>query len=417
MSAEPQATLPQALRDLSGARRRSPAEQEDAVRDRRPGGADRAYYEDVIKLPGFDAQPQRCVPLKPVGFCEHHGHPVLGRSSCQTRGCPEHWKDWLKRNVVNGVARLAAYRHSREGWEKRMVHAMFSPDLGRIWDADAVFETRSEAYDVAGEVGVRGGVCYTHPYRSSEWGDALFETAVDHGEWEKERGKWSFFRQLAGDDWDAMKRYAEAEPHYHTLAGVEDFDVEAAPEGWVAKNIRSMPRFHIDDVESYRPMARVIWYLLTHSASMQGRQSVTYFGEVHPAAFNPEEELSAGEWSKIQRMAERAISTEPGGVPRETGVETMECPRDGCASLVIPIYKLSDYMIDSEWWESIGATERNQLRAIDRWWYQKVTKPPPRLEGSEELVLEWLAYEGRLVLDAPRAPGGAQARQQRFRSG
>ncbi|MFC7078291.1 hypothetical protein, partial [Haloarcula halophila] len=132
------------------------------------------YYDGAVKLPGYGESPDRCRPLTPVGFCEE-GHTILGRSSCGTRYCPDHWRDWNEEAVINAVARLAAYRHAVDGAEKRLSHIVASPPQDRRYSKRAMWETRSEAYEVLKDAGVRGGMAVTHPYRTNERGDTLFE--------------------------------------------------------------------------------------------------------------------------------------------------------------------------------------------------------------------------------------------------
>lgn len=384
------ATTPPGVRDLHDAARREPAAQE-AVREPPTGGGS-AYYQDAVRLPGFGFAPERCRALQPVGFCQGHGHVQLGRSSCGTRRCPDHWRDWLTRAVENIVARLAAYRYVQEGAGKRLLHAVVSPDQERRWTDEAFWDARSGSYEAAEAAGARGGVTVPHPYRSSEEGERLWEMATEHGDVDDDLGKWSLFRD-ASDGWGEMQEYVEAAPHYHMLAPSEDFQGGEAPAGWVAKNIRSLPRFHVDDVEAYRPMAKVAYYLLTHSGMQEGRQTVTYWGEVHPAAFNPEEELTKARWDRIQEYAHRAVHERPGEGAAGTGEEEETCGREECDSVVVPIEELHDYMNDEAWVRSLGRHERLELRGVQAW-ARFGDRPPPDTE--EKKVRRWLRRRGRL---------------------
>ena len=301
------------------------------------------YYEEVVRLPGYGDAPNRCRPMKPVGFCED-GHTILGRSSCGTRYCPDHWRDWLEDAVISLVERLAAYREAQDGWGKRMCHVVASPPPRTRWGVRDLWERRRDAYEALEAAGVRGGAAITHPYRTTREADRLYKQHAENVE-NSETGKWRFFRDLAadlpGDDWEELKKYTEASPHYHTLAAVEDVDSSAAPDGWVVENIRSFDRFEYDDSESYEDMVRTAYYVLTHGAVQDGRATSTYFGEINPNVFDPEEELTAAKWSRIQMEAERAVK----GVAEEQEEEDEavahgpeECPRDGCEACVIDVY-------------------------------------------------------------------------------
>jgi len=360
----------------------------------------KTYYDGVVRTPGYREAPNRCRPMTPVGFCEA-GHTILGQSSCGTRYCPDHWRDWCEDAVVNMVARLAAYRYAVEGAEKRLLHVVASPPQDRRYSARQMWETRSEAYEAMEQAGVRGGVSVTHPYRTNDRGDALFEIAVEHGEVEEDTGKWRFFRELA-DDWDDLSRFIEPAPHYHALAAAEDLDGEAAPEGWLVKRIDSLKPFYFRDTEAYRDMAARAYYVLTHAAEQDGRQATTYFGDVHPASFNPEEELTAAVWSRIQMEAEKAVKEEPEELRGEGsghGPEGEECPCEGCEAEVIDVMHLPEYMEDEEWVTSVqsardGRVRYNRLMGVLLWWEGRCDSPPPGAVGREDRMLDWLAEKG-----------------------
>ena len=68
-------------------------------------------------------------------------------------------------------------------------------------------------------------------------------------------------------------------------------------------------------------------------------QAITYFGDLAPASFDPEEELTAAAWDRIQREAEKAVKEHPDEEGRQVGPE--ECPRDGCVAAVHDIAHLA----------------------------------------------------------------------------
>ena len=391
------AEVPPGVRDLAGAPQRSPADQ-DERRGPDRGVPSRCYYEDTVKLPGFGHQPNRCRPLQPVGFCRDHGHPVLGRSSCGTRYCPEHFRDWLQEAVISAVARLAAYRYVQDGAEKRLLHVVASPEPdSRWWTADAFWKARSDSYEILKAAGCRGGVTVPHPYRASEWGDEFFETTVEAGDWEESKGKWSLFRNSA-DGWGEMDQFIEPGPHYHALAACQDFDPNGVPSGWVAKNIRSIGRFHYRDVEAYREMVKPAYYLLTHAGAEDGRQTVTYWGEVHPASFDPAEEIAAARWDQIQQYARAAVTTDPGESPLSAGskgpADERECPREGCESEVVPIDELAEFLEDPAFRSRVDHQQLLALYGIQVWSVMG-DRPPPSAAAREARLLEWLRETGR----------------------
>jgi hypothetical protein len=368
----------------------------DARRDVRPPAAEGAYYDEVVRLPGFRTPPNRCRALEPVGFCRD-GHAQLGRSSCETRYCPDHWPGWLTGAAEKIVARLAAYREAHEGAERRMLHLVASPDQDRRWSVRDLWETRRDAYDALEAAGARGGATIVHPYRTSEEGERLYARAVEHGSVDEDRGKWSLLREAA-DGWEEMTRFAEPAPHYHSLAAAVDVDGSRAPDGWVVENVRSMSRFHRTDPECYRDMAAAVVYILSHAADQQGRQTTTYFGEIHPSVFDPEEELTAAAWDRIQREAANAVGADP-EEGAGAGSAEEECRREECEAIVEELQYLRERLADEEWLEHLRgfadgggrvATMRGLLAYVDG----RTDRPPPSARTSKERMSNWLKRHG-----------------------
>lgn len=371
------------------------------------------YYDGVVKIPGFDAPPDRCRGLTPVGFCEA-GHTVLGRSSCGTRYCPDHWRDWLEEAVIGTVARMAAYRHVKEGAEKRVSHVVASPPQDRRYSEREMWETRRDAYDALKGAGIRGGPVVTHPYRTNDRGDELYATAQDAGDLDDDTGRWAFLRD-ATEDWGDMTRYIEAAPHYHVpIAPGKDVQPEETRD-WVVERIRTMQPFvNIRDTESYRDMVASAYYVLTHGAVAQHRNTTTWFGEVHPATFDPEEELTAAEWSRIQMEADKAVKEEPEERPEEGGVRhgPDECPVEECEQIVVDALHLDEYLSDEEWVTSVrtcrdGRARLARLRGLLAWWEKRTDRPPPSIASSEQRMRDWLEEQGEAF-----APGVKQSSLQ-----
>jgi hypothetical protein len=360
----------------------------------------KTYYEGVVRLPGYGDAPNRCRDLKPVGFCEH-GHTVLGRSSCGTRYCPDHWRDWCEEAVINMVARLGAYREAQDmGPERRLSHVVASPPQDVRYSTERLWDTRTDAYDALEAAGVPGAAVVTHPYRTNERGDTLFETAVTNGGVDEDMGKWEFLRD-ASEDFDDLTRYIEAEPHYHALAPGVDIDGSRAPDGWVVERVRSFDVWHYRDTEAYRDMVATAYYVLTHGGVQDGRSTTTYFGEVHPNSFKPEEELTAAKWHAIQEEAERAVKETreeyESGEGGTAGPE--ECPREECAAIVYDVAHLPDYLDDEEWVSSVRCTQNGRkrlarLRGVFIYWDGRSDRPPPSKLRSKERFREWLVQLG-----------------------
>ena len=401
---------PPGVRDLTHYGGRSPAGW-DEIAAGKPAAADRAYYEDAIRLPGFGRQPERCMARKPVGFCDTHGHvSIASASPCSTRGCPEHSHMWRKDAAEGLVARLAAYRQAQpDGPRRRLLHVVTSPDRSRRWTAEAFWDARSASYDAVKAVDGRGGVTVPHAYRTSDAGDWLFEEAVERGDWERDAGKWSLLRDAA-DDWGEMLEYVEEAPHFHHLVAAEDFDTDAIPSGQVVKNIRSLDAFHVRDMTAYRDMAATAMYLLSHAAFEPagldggGRNTVTYFGEVHPNGFDPAEELTASEWDTIQRLSERAVRTDPSEDMDAGGLDEpdrRECTVDGCDGAIVEIGELRDWLSDPTWLNSIGEKQATILEGAIGWLEEQGDRPPPSTD--RESVRRWLYQRGEQRQYQPRS--------------
>lgn len=354
------------------------------------------YYDDLLKIPGMGDAPNRCRDLQPVGFCEA-GHTVLGRSSCGTRYCPAHWRDWAEDGVKPMLRRLAAYRQAHSGAERRLVHVVASPPQDRRYSVREFWDTRSAAYDALTEAGIRGGVSVAHPYRTNPVGDDLYQTAVEHGEIDADYGRWRFLREIS-DGWDDLSEYVEAAPHYHTLAAATDVRGDDAPPGWIVENIRSLSRFTIDDPECYEDMAATAYYLLTHGAEQEGRQTTTYFGGLHPASFSPEDELTTAELLKIEEMVEAVV----GGDESGDGAGPEECPCEECEAVVRDLIYLDEFLDDEEWCESVrqhadGGTRLATLRGTRAYTKGLTDRPPPAAATDSDEFRRWLKRQGQVA--------------------
>lgn len=357
------------------------------------------FYEGTVQIPGYGKRPDRCRDYTPVGFCED-GHVHLGQSSCQTRFCPSHWRDWTERAVVKIVERLAAYRQVQPmGSQKRLSHVVVSPPQDDRYSARAMYKTRTDAYDALRDAGVRGGSIVTHPFRVNEDGKHLCRTLRQQGEFEENTGDWRILREVT-DGFDELEEYITAEPHYHCLAAAEDIDSAAAPDDWIVERIRTFSAFHPRDSEAYEDMARTAYYLLTHGAvgsylngdsELVTGTTTTYFGEVHPNAFNPSEELTTALWDRIQREAEAAVGVSVEDEKDGDGGQA-ECPRDDCEALLRPLEDLDSYLSDVRqyegWFRSLDFEQQCEIWGLWTWLGDtpppgRATEPPGEEDGEK----------------------------------
>lgn len=378
-------------------------EDHERIREESP----KTYYEDVVMIPGYRDAPDRCRPHKPVGVCKA-GHPILGRSSCQTYGCPDHWRDRIEETTINVVARLAAWREARD--VKRVSHIVVSPDAEKRYSERAMWDERSEAYDALEAAGALGGASVVHPFRTNDRGNHLYKTARDLGELEEGTGRWRFLREIS-DDWGELQNYIEASPHYHTFTAASDVEPdESRPE--VVKRIRSFKRFYYQDTEAYRDMAASVYYVLTHAAHQPGRKALSWYGELH--SFDPEEELTLTKWDRIQREAEKAVRGWQEEVTPESEESCLhgpdECPREGCEAPVLALGHLRDLLEDDDWVSELliqrdGRERWLRCLGLLAWCEGRTDRPPPGAVESKPRLLEWLEDLGKQHQAAPQQVG------------
>lgn len=418
-----------------------------AVEDWAPSmSAEKEYISDFVRLPGMWEAGDGCLDLRPTGFCED-GHIQLGsESDCGTRYCEAHWYQWRRRAAQSIVARLAAYRYVQEGIGRRMLHIVASPPQDRRWTLQEFWSMRGETYDLIEEHGGRGGAVVPHGYKPNLVARDIFGTAVERGEWDPERGIWRFLREVA-DDWEELRDLVEVAPHCHQLVPWEDLDGDELaaelPGDWVIHNIRSLAPFYVyeenvpvflqlDDSgrierskrdvvrEGFEDMARLAMYLLSHGAAQIGvgdeiacRQTVTYWGDVHPNCFDPTTELEAETWERIQRMATEAVS---GGVvvveEGEGEDDGRDCHIDDCESPVHGLHELKDFLADPAWIEGLEYDQACAVWGLKVWANDglspggEMDRPPPggfdrsatepdEIRRDKEAFREWLRRLGR----------------------
>jgi len=210
------------------------------------------------------------------------------------------------------------------------------------------------------------------------------------------------------EGWEDLIQYIEAAPHYHAIAPSEDVSGDDAPAGWVVDNMGSLSRFEIDDLACYEEMVGRLAYILSHGAEQLDKMMTTYFGEVHPAAFNPEEELTAEELAKIDEMVEAAVGLDDGHGPEE-------CPHDGCECRVMDLIHLDELLADEEWVQSVrdhtdGGERLAILRGTQAYIKGLTDRPPPSAQSDLEGLKRWLKRQGALTTDrSNRSPPTRQS--------
>jgi len=330
--------------------------------------------------------------------------------------------------------------------DRRLLHVVGSPPQDRRYTVREFWSAvRGDSYERIEEVGGRGGVAIPHGYRMGQDADELWRQEVDLGWVDPRRGKWQFVRSIT-DDWGDMQAgLVKPAPHMHGLVPSCDFDGDAAadlPGDWVVHNVRSLAPIYLreDDVpwryraeteqsaesvvrEGFEDMARLLMYLLSHAAvqipvgdpddgGLGGRATVTYFGDVHPNAFDPAKHFGGRELALIEQRAAEAVAAVVGDGDGEDG-ET--CGREGCEAEVVPLCRLDDYLADVEWFEGLEAEQQWEIWGLSHWSGQR---PPPgggehsqppggsgrsasvsdSVRADGETLVEWLRRVGRARL-------------------
>lgn len=345
------------------------------------------------ELPGMGTSAPGCGEVSAQSFCDEHGHIQYRAHLCGRRECPECWStQWAGPRTVSVVSRLAAARYAEpDGLDRRAVHAVVSPPEGDVPNSiEAFYSGRTKANEIAKEHGIRGGVVVAHGYR------ILPEVKEEYNSGDRELPMWRWVR--ANDrHWQDQVYWS---PHYHIVGlarDVEPGDTDK-DDGWVFKNIRSLGRYEgLRDREAMEEMVGTIRYLLSHATypSDENRQSVTWFGDLHGTNFSPEEELSSGSWSVIQRIAEEVtghrLDDEEG-----TDEEAEECPEEGCGGTVHDIWGARDFL-DSAAAGELEREERERVRAVYEWTLGDRHPPPgmkrPQTEEQAREIEEFLLDE------------------------
>jgi len=354
----------------------------------------RFYAESSVTLPGMSEPGTNCGVWGPQEFCDECGEVGFGPSRCEQRGCPDCWWKWSRNRAESAVVRLAAGRYAEEeGIDKRAVHTVASPPPGEIRTLTDVQQGFRDAYDLAKERGVRGGVALFHGFRVTE------EAKEEYREEDPEGGIWKWIRGRA-ESWRSFTYWS---PHYHIVGLARDVEADEGDRGdvWRFQRIdrqggrSALLPFRLTDRECYDEMAGLFRYLLSH-LTFEGdtsKDSVRWFGSLSTAKFSPEEELSEGSLSTIERYAAEVV--DGGEVDGEDGhEEECECPECGASSMS-PIWEAGSALMDTAWCDRIGREKQKRLTAAFEWAIGE-RRPPPGLirPRSEEEARE--AFEAVL---------------------
>lgn len=332
------------------------------------------YAESSVTLPGMSSPGQNCGTWRPQEFCKACGEPSFGPSRCEQRGCPDCWWKWSANRTEKVVTRLGAARHAADDAQgKRAVHTVASPPEGEIRTLADVQQGFRDAYALAKERGVRGGVCIFHGFRVR---DAV---KAEYREEDPDGGIWAWIRERDAD-WRTLTYWS---PHYHVVGLARDVEADRGDSGdvWRFRRVRSLERFTLTDRDGYDDMAGCTRYLLSHLTHETdgSTDSVRWFGSLSTASFSPEEELSEGALSTIERTAGEVVgSLDRRGEGDDEQGEDCECGECGACSMA-PIWDAGGALMDKSWCERIGREQQRRLSAAFEWAIGE-RQPPPGLK-------------------------------------
>lgn len=375
--------------------------EEESAAERRERNEAGAWSENLrerhtraaayMTLPGKGTEGSGCGEWYPREFCESCGEPHFGKNRCMNRGCPECWRSWRRDRALGITRRLSAARQAGDGIERRAVHGVLSPPEGEISTLREVSDGFRDAYRLAEQKGVRGGVVVFHGFRVTDEAREAWRAAKEADEFH--RGLWQWVREHERE-WRELTYWS---PHYHVLGLCEDFEADDpdAQDGWVARRLSTLEDHRLTDPEGYESVAGASLYLLSHASFEEEDTSdcVRWFGECSTATFQPEGELSPGTLRTVERYAEEACEAP---IPEEEegeGAEEEEeeaCERCGEEALQ-PIWDAGLALEDREWCEQIGAEAQRRLQVAFEWAIGEAL-PPPGLQapGSEDEAREAL---------------------------
>lgn len=335
------------------------------------------YADTSMAIPGQGSPGDRCGEFYPSRFCDQCGEPHFSRSQCNGRECPNCWKEQVTRRAISISHRLGAARHAAdESWQKRAIHAGFSAPEGEIRTLVDVADGFQRVYDLAREKGMRGGVVVFHGWRPTEEAKEIFRAACELGRWDtdSEGGIWDWIRQYP-KDWRSLCYWS---PHYHVIGLCEDFEADDPEEqdGWVARRLRALEPFRIDDSKGFNDMIGTSWYILSHMGFETGssRDGVRWFGELSTTKFATDD--VDGSELILERLQETADSHQE--------EEPDECDRCGTVGEMSPIWDAGTALMDKRWCKRIGREQQQRLTAAFEWMIGDLEPPPGLAHPSTE---------------------------------
>jgi len=354
------------------------------------------FADSSMSVPGQGEKGPNCQIWKPAEFCDECAEVSYAQNHCGRRSCPHCVGIWTEERAVGSTKRLSAKRHTEQmGIDRRIVHAVMSPPEGEIRTLQQVYSGFKEAYSIAEERGIRGGVAIFHGFRVKDDVQQEFKREAPD-----DIGIWHWIMDVRPESWRELTYWS---PHYHIIGLCRDFEAGDLENGWVAHRIdrdggRSafLPYEGLRDTDSYEEVVGTVRYLMSHATFESGtsRDCVRWFGELATANFQPERELSDGAYGVIDRKVREVVGADEGeSADVESGEDADECECCGANSWS-PIWDAGAALADPGWCDRIGREKERELTAAFKWAIGEQMPPPglrnPRTESEAREALEEL---------------------------
>jgi hypothetical protein len=340
-----------------------------------------SYAEGSMTLPGQGDEGPNCGTWKPADFCDECAEVGYAPNRCERRSCPNCVGEWTRQRAVGATVRLQAARHTEpKDMSRRLVHVAVSPPEGSVTTLQEVYDGYGEAYELAKQQGVRGGVAVFHGFRVKEWVKQEFR------ECDPDMGVWRWLLNERSEGWRTLTYWS---PHWHIIGLCRDLDEDRPDEqgGWVVRRMPTSfaPMESLNDRESYSDVVGAIRYLMSHASFESGtsRDCVRWFGELATTKFSAKEELSDGAYATVERIAKEVVGP---GDDREgdggAGDDVDPCEECGAKSRS-PIWEAGAAMADPGWCDRIGRERERALNAAFEWAIGE-RRPPPGLKNPRD---------------------------------
>lgn len=346
----------------------------------------RFYADSSLTIPGKSEPPSECGEWGYREFCDECGEPFAAPHRCQQRKCPDCWLTWAGNDAASITARLSAARRVADGAESRLVHCTASPPDGSITSLVDYWSGFGDAYDLAQQKGIDGGVVLAHGWRVKPKVKREYRRKTDAEEI-TEGGLWKWIRENERS-WRAQTYWS---PHYHILGLSADVGADHPDEqnGWVFRRLSSDSWFEFTDPDSYEAAFRMAMYVLSHvgfEADSQ-KQVVRWFGSLSYNQFAGVDALEDWERSVLRRNVEEVTGRDPGGDGAAVEPER-DCKDQDCGGTLESIWHARRYLQDHEWCSKIGREQERRLLLAYDWACGEVVPPPglQRPRSREQLT-------------------------------